>query len=477
MSTLAGQSIGKYKLLERRGRGGMAEVYKAHHPKLDRVVAVKILHGYLAEGPDFLGRFEREAKAVANLRHPHIVQIHDFDVDNDTYYMVMEYIAGGTLQDLMNAAGEKGEYIPLGQVLAILQEVAGAMDYAHDKGIIHRDIKPSNILLDETGEAFLADFGIARMVSTTQFTSTGALIGTPTYMSPEQSKGMELTPVSDIYSLGIILYEVLTGQAPFAADTPLAVIQKHVSEPLPAPEKLRPGLTPGMAEVLTKALAKDPAERYQSAGELARALAQVLTLDLIAELDQGSGRKKSKLSPQPTEMMEESDMPRRANLPTVEMGTETQAEIAGSLPPKPVAKSEDRIPPEAVMEIKSGREEKSSNAAHPSFKERLKSKAFLFGLISIVVVVALVILFSLLSPGGDCRSVEACLALAEDLNRQGDLEGAIDAFRKAGELVPLQDHGPNAWIWCSRADLLDLVGRQEEAFANREMCATWERGE
>jgi len=482
MSTLVGQTVGKYKLLERIGHGGMAEVYKARHPKLDRIVTIKILHGYLAEGKDFLARFEREARSVANLRHPHIVQIHDFDVDHDTYYMVMEYIDGGTLQDRMADLGREGKYMPLSRIVEILDQIAMALDYAHKKDIIHRDIKPSNILLSSSGEAFLADFGIARMVSTSQFTSTGALIGTPTYMSPEQCKGLELTTVSDIYSLGVILFELLTGQAPFAADTPLALLQKCVNEPLPPVRSLRPGLSSSIEVVVEKALAKDPAERYQSAGELTQAMAQALTKQDIAKIDAVGATADISFESQLTERIDKADLPGETQIPTIAMSEKTLAEIGGisKIPKEPAVKHKTIKPAQKEKQyqqptppISKEIEELTQSSAIP----QLKSKQALLVIVGLIVVVILAFTLRGTSGRPSCSNVEECVDRIGELQAKGDLDGALAAMDKATSMVPRERHTDYAWIWCERAILLDQLDKINQSNESREICAAWGRGE
>ncbi|MCJ7708968.1 MAG: protein kinase, partial [Anaerolineales bacterium] len=242
MATLTGTTLGKYQILDRLGRGGMADVYEAYHARLDRHVAIKILHPHLIEGQDFLGRFEREAKAVASLKHPHIVQVFDFDSQDDLHYIVMELVDGGSLRSRFEELSRAGTRMPQKDALRILADVASAIDYAHGRGMLHRDVKPANVLLDHDGDACLSDFGIVRILSETRFTTTGALIGTPQYMSPEQGKGLPLTKATDLYSLGVVLYEMLTGRAPYDSDTPLGVIYKHIFEPLPSPRLACPDL-------------------------------------------------------------------------------------------------------------------------------------------------------------------------------------------------------------------------------------------
>jgi serine/threonine protein kinase len=271
-STLAGQTLGKYRILEPLGRGGMAQVYKAYHPKLDRYAAIKVLRSDLVEEAEFLARFRREARAVAALRHPNIVQVFDFDTQDDLYYMVMELLEGDTLKAHLNSFRTSGLHLPHGDLVRILRDVLAGLAYAHSEGVIHRDLKPANIMLTRRGQAVLTDFGIAQIVGGTQYTVSGALMGTLNYMAPEQGLEGKCDARSDIYSLGIVFYEMLTGRVPFDADTPLAILLKHVNDPLPLPRTVDPSIPEPFERVALKALAKNPDDRYQSTAEMAAAL-------------------------------------------------------------------------------------------------------------------------------------------------------------------------------------------------------------
>lgn len=271
-----GQTFGKYQIIESLGRGGMAEVYKAYQETLDRHVAIKVMHPFLAEESDFLGRFKREARAMASLNHPHIVRVFDFDIQDDVYYIVMEYVSGGTLTKRLEELSAKGEWLPLQETLKIILQVAEAMAYAHRQGMIHRDIKPSNIMLNEQGNAVLTDFGLAKILSGPTYTATNATIGTPAYMSPEQGMGETGDGRSDIYALGVLLFQMVTGRLPYQATTPLATLMKHINEPVPSPLKYNPNVPAGVQQMIGKAMAKAPEARYQTAGELIRDLQRAI---------------------------------------------------------------------------------------------------------------------------------------------------------------------------------------------------------
>ncbi|HID53677.1 MAG TPA: hypothetical protein EYP41_16790 [Anaerolineae bacterium] len=278
MNDLTGTTLGKYKLYARIGSGGMARVYKAYQPSLDRYVAVKVMHAHLAEEDEFVQRFEREAASVARLRHPHIVQVYDFAVENELYYMVMEFIAGPTLNAELDVRSLSDEPFTLEETSLIITNLASAIDYAHVRGMIHRDIKPANIMFTNEGQIVLADFGIARMRGTPTFTMTGMIAGTPAYMSPEQARAKRGDTRSDIYSLGVILYEMITGRQPFTSDSPIDILRQQAETPLPPPASFKSGIPPAVEEVLYKVLEKEPDDRYQTAGDLARALQQATGL-------------------------------------------------------------------------------------------------------------------------------------------------------------------------------------------------------
>jgi len=262
VSDLAGATLGRYQVIGRLGRGGMADVYKGFQPSLDRYVAIKVLHPSMVEEAEFVQRFQREAKNVARLRHPNIIQVFDYDNQGDTYYMVMEFLDGPTLKAALEEVHRRKEEMPLHVALRIVSDVGAALAYAHEMGVVHRDVKPANIMLDRSGRVILTDFGVAKMLTGTKVTVTGTVLGTPAYMSPEQGMGEPGDSRSDIYSLGVVLYELATGRLPYDADTPLAVLLKHVHDPLPLPRTLNPGLPEEVERIILRSLTKDPGDRY-----------------------------------------------------------------------------------------------------------------------------------------------------------------------------------------------------------------------
>jgi serine/threonine protein kinase len=276
----SGESLGPYRIVKQLGKGGMATVYKAYHPALDRFVAIKILHPAFTLDENFLERFKREARVVARMDHSNIVPIHDFAEHEGSPYLVMKFVAGETLKSrLLRAIVSKDEG------LQIIQAVASGLAYAHSHGILHRDVKPSNILISESGEIFLADFGLARIAASGESTLTSDMIlGTPQYISPEQARGdKEIDQGTDIYSLGVVLYELVVGQVPFSGDTPYAVIHDHIYAPLPMPCVVNPKVPLSVERVLLKALAKDRSARYATVIEFAGAFESALEHGISAD--------------------------------------------------------------------------------------------------------------------------------------------------------------------------------------------------
>jgi serine/threonine protein kinase len=263
---MIGRVLGSYRIVEQIGMGGMATVFKAYDANTDRYVALKLLPERLSANPDFRTRFHREAKAIARLEHIHILPVFAYGEEGQNAFLVMRFIQAGTLSERI----AKGP-LTLNEIDSLLKQIAGALDYAHQQGILHRDVKPKNILLDEYGNTYLTDFGIAKIVETTTDLTGDSILGTPKYMSPEQCRGgQKLTAATDIYSLGIVLFEMLTGRPPFDAETPIAVIHMQLNEPLPLPRSLVPDLPEAVERVVLKALAKAPEDRYQSAEAMAR---------------------------------------------------------------------------------------------------------------------------------------------------------------------------------------------------------------
>ncbi len=280
--------LGRYELKERIGTGGMARVFSALDTNLDRTVAVKILHDHLADDETFKERFQREARFVASFSHPNIIQVYDFDVveigNQCVYYMVMPYIPGNTLKDVLENYQKSDQRMPQAEVLSIISKLGEALDYAHDRGMVHRDVKPANIMFTEQGEPLLSDFGIARLVASSNLTQDGVTTGTPTYMSPEQVTGLPVDARSDIYALGVILFEMLSGRAPYVEENNISTMLQHIKAPIPRLSDFLESENPALDNVIYSALAKAPDDRFNSTQEMVTAVQQAFITPQIGSI-------------------------------------------------------------------------------------------------------------------------------------------------------------------------------------------------
>ncbi len=264
MPFAVGETVGPYRILEQLGQGGMATVYKAYHATLDRYVAIKVLHQAFLEDENFKARFLREARLVARLEHPNIVPVYDFSEHAGQPYLVMKFIEGETLKARMARGPLSAQ-----EALDIVESVGAALSYAHRQGVLHRDVKPSNVILGREGNIYLADFGLARIAASSATLTSDMIIGTPQYIAPEQAMGKkDLDERTDIYSFGVMLYEIAVGRVPFSADTPFAIIHDHIYSPLPLPREVNPNVPENLERVLLKALAKEREDRYATVAEL-----------------------------------------------------------------------------------------------------------------------------------------------------------------------------------------------------------------
>jgi serine/threonine protein kinase len=350
MALYEGQMLGPYKIVGQLGQGGMATVYKAHHARLDRYVAVKVMHQAFLQDPNFQSRFEREAQIVAKLEHPHIVPVYDYAETDGQPYLIMKYVEGQTLKRLL-----AGGRLTLDQIMQIMTPIADALTYAHQHGVLHRDIKPSNIVIDDNGTPYLTDFGLARIAQAGESTmSHDMILGTPQYISPEQARGeRDLTSRTDVYSFGVILYELVVGRVPFNADTPYAIVHDHIYSPLPMPSSLNPDVPPAVERVLVKALAKSPADRYATTNELMQEFRQALNESGLRALPTAQVWTRDEAPPQ---VMEDSptiadQQPRTEEAPAK---SGRYVSVPAPVPPSPPATPSAPRPPKVEASIDMG---------------------------------------------------------------------------------------------------------------------------
>ncbi|HEV7237354.1 MAG TPA: serine/threonine-protein kinase [Ktedonobacteraceae bacterium] len=297
---LIGVTLGNYRILAPLGQGGMARVYKARQENLDREVAVKVLPPWFAADRNFVERFNLEARLVARLSHPNIVTVHDASEFRGNLYIVMQLVDGGTLKHRLDQLQAMNKRMEIAEASRVFTQIASALSYAHDNGIIHRDVKPVNVLMDRSGRPILSDFGIAKVLAATkELTRQGAGVGTPEYMSPEQCLGGAVDARADIYALGVMLFEALTGRLPFLGDNYPALAHSHIYEMPPYPNAINPLINPAVTQVIQTALRKKPIERYQRASDMAEALERAVHSMPASTPPQASGTDGSQVATMP----------------------------------------------------------------------------------------------------------------------------------------------------------------------------------
>ena len=424
---------GRYRIEELLGQGGMSAVYKASDPNLKRVVAVKLIHAHLAGNAQFVTRFEEEAAAVAKLRHPNIVQVYDFDHDDETYYMILEFVPGETLNDRLKRLNQAGRQLSLAEALQVLSQVCDAVDYAHKRGLVHRDIKPANIMLDVQGHAILMDFGIVKIVGGEKHTSTGAVLGTALYMSPEQIQGVVTEPRSDIYSLGVTLFEMLSGNPPFQADSVMTIMMMHLNDPVPDLNDIRPGVPADIMAIIQKAMAKKPQDRFQTAAEMAQALRQALGRLQTRESPMPQPDDKSTIVDESSTLLDSAPVPphRPAVVaPSAQPAPPRQAVDAGQTVhdtgPMPAiprqAQAAQSRPQPAAYQTTGSTTAGAQSAPHPTLKPAPSPKPLPWllilgggvGVFAILAVIVLVVLIGLNRGGGGTTTTLALSAQASE---------------------------------------------------------------
>lgn len=439
MEDLTGRQFGPYQVVAPLGEGGMAAVYKAYQPSVDRYVALKVLPQHFAKDPEFVERFKREARVIAKLQHPHILPVHDFGESDGYTYMAMRFIRGGELSDWI----EQNQPLSLPQIRRIISQIGDALDYAHGQGVMHRDVKPSNVLIDERGNCLLTDFGLARMVETSvKLTRTGGILGTPAYMSPEQGMGQGIDHRSDIYALGVILYEMITGRPPYQAETPMAIMIKHIQSPLPPPSKYNPDLPEDVERVILKALAKEKEDRYATAG------------DLVQALEQATAH------------------------PTISTGAERPT-VAAIRPPQ-TQEVETAVPPTPIPQPAPAPEQETETAVPtptPTPAPPRKRRTWLYAVIGTIVVAIIgIALLSLFDGSDDPENIEPFTGeippdienIIDEANTDwdnGNYEEAIAGFEEAIDLEP-----GIADLHCQHGNLYENIGDFVTALDSYETC-------